>query len=88
MCEFCKYGYRNDSDIFPDGNFIRYSPNTNKFEIVAGSGDPYCDGLLEDVKFCPYCGEKLVITERKTVYMDDDFVMGTDGKPSLISKGD
>lgn len=27
---------------------------------VAETGDPFCKGWLDDIKYCPYCGRKLV----------------------------
>lgn len=64
MCSFCSnipddssVGWMGDERV--KNNLITYDTELKKFYIQVASGDPYETGILEDVKFCPYCGEKL-----------------------------
>lgn len=60
MCSFCEHilvGILHVGDLVDD--VIVYDPETEEFDIEIPDVDPYCGGILENVKFCPYCGEKL-----------------------------
>lgn len=59
MCEFCKR-ILDDAEVgWVDNNIITYDRKFDQFDIQTAAGDPYDTGILQDVKFCPYCGEKL-----------------------------
>lgn len=58
-CDFCKR-ILSDSEVgWIDKNIITYDREYNRFAIQTAAGDPYDTGILDDVKFCPYCGEQL-----------------------------
>lgn len=41
-----------------DGNYItRYEDDS--INIIAVTGDSFCEGSLRNVHYCPYCGRKL-----------------------------
>lgn len=56
MCSFCKQIFNQDESNAKDENHIYWDDG---FYILAVAGDPYDCGILEKVKFCPYCGRKL-----------------------------
>lgn len=57
MCNFCEHiGVDGE---WPDENKIVYDRKYDAFHIEAPDADPFCGGILQDVKFCPYCGESL-----------------------------
>ena len=59
MCSFCS-NIPDDSSVgWIKNNLITYDPEFKKFYIQVVSDDPYETGILENAKFCPYCGEKL-----------------------------
>lgn len=59
MCDFCRRIF-DDSEVgWVDNNLITYDRKFDQFDIQTVAGDPYDTGILSDVKFCPYCGEKL-----------------------------
>lgn len=60
MCSFCEKIYPLSKGGLPDENLITYDEVLDQFDIWAAAGDPYDTGVLQDVKFCPYCGEKLI----------------------------
>lgn len=69
MCEFCKN--IDEMHVIEDGYFKgQYLPNKNENQIVKdgdkfhiwsdGGGDCFqCGICVEDIAFCPKCGEKL-----------------------------
>lgn len=59
MCEFCSRILDDSGVGWIDDDLITYDPKFKRFYIQVASADPYDTGILEDVKFCPYCGEKL-----------------------------
>lgn len=59
MCYFCERILKESSIDWIDENLISYDEKSNEFNIQTASADPYDSGLLQNVKFCPYCGEKL-----------------------------
>lgn len=42
-----------------DGNYILYNASKNELDIFAETGDCFCEGVIENINYCPYCGEKL-----------------------------
>ena len=59
MCDFCER-ILDDADVrWVDNNLITYDRKFDQFDIRTAAGDPYDEGILDDVKFCPYCGERL-----------------------------
>lgn len=69
MCKFCEtiYPVEDTSDIafqrgkykdFKEDNYI-YADKDGTFNIEAQTGDPYESGIVENIKYCPYCGRKL-----------------------------
>lgn len=50
MCNFCERILDDKKVGWIDNNVIAYDQKFNQFNI---------QGILQDVKFCPYCGEKL-----------------------------
>lgn len=59
MCKFCEKIYPLHEGGIPDENVITYDDRYDQFDIWSDTGDPYDSGVLEDVKYCPYCGRKL-----------------------------
>lgn len=69
MCKFCDkiYPGKDVHDIvFAEGNYPDGGPESfitacddGTYDIIVDPGDPYELGLVPDIKFCPYCGEKL-----------------------------
>ncbi len=68
-CAFCKtiYPVEDTSDMafqrgkykdFKEDNYI-YADEDGTFNIEAQAGDPYESGIVENIKYCPYCGRKL-----------------------------
>lgn len=39
------------------GNYIYKCGDT--FHILAETGDGYCEGTVDEISYCPYCGRKL-----------------------------
>lgn len=60
MCSFCEKIYPLSKGSLPDENLIAYDEVLDQFDIWVATADPYDTGILQDVKFCPYCGEKLI----------------------------
>lgn len=69
MCEFCcKIGKLEKSskelleaDIIPKKNETQIVEFKNAFHLFFGCSDPFMSGIgIEDIKFCPICGRKLV----------------------------
>lgn len=58
-CEFCERIFDSSEVGWIDNNLITYDRKYDQFDIETAAGDPYDTGILQDVKFCPYCGEKL-----------------------------
>ena len=62
-CKFCKNITKHNEnpvgDNGDDSNYIDFNDRDNTFCIVAGTGDPYCFGAVEKIKYCPYCGKML-----------------------------
>lgn len=69
MCKFCEtiYPVEDTSDIafrsgkykdFQEENYI-FTDEDGAFCIEAQAGDPYESGIVENIKYCPYCGRKL-----------------------------
>lgn len=64
-CDFCKR-ILSDSEVgWIDENVVTYDNKCNRFAIQTAAGDPYDTGILDDVKFCPYCGEKMYFGKGK-----------------------
>ena len=60
MCDFCNHIVEDSEVGWIDDNIITYDRKFDEFSIQTAAGDPYDTGILQDVKFCPYCGEKLI----------------------------
>ena len=70
MCEFCENIYPDNdvSDIiFGRGKYSRFSihwfisvDDEGNFYLNVDPGDPYEIGIIDNVKYCPICGNKLV----------------------------
>ncbi len=60
MCNFCNHIVEDSDAGWHDSNIITYDRKFNTFSIEAATGDPYDASILQDVNFCPYCGEKLI----------------------------
>lgn len=58
MCGFCEEIYSLDEPL-PDKNCISYDKIMKQFDIWAATADPYDSGVIEDVRYCPYCGREL-----------------------------
>lgn len=62
MCEFCKNIATTNSEYFKEriegGDFIFQSEG--EFRILIDTGDSGCLGVLNNIRFCPMCGRKLV----------------------------
>lgn len=62
MCEFCKDIAFTDADymqaMIKGGDFIY--DYENGYGILIYTGDSGCPGCLNNIKFCPMCGRKLV----------------------------
>lgn len=62
-CDFCNRIY-DDSDVaWVDSNLIAYDKRFKMFDIQLNTADPFDGAILTDVKFYPYCGEKLRFKE-------------------------
>lgn len=59
MCIFCETIYNFDEYVSEHKDYISYDKQAKVFWLHANSGSRYTQGLLYDVKFCPYCGRKL-----------------------------
>ena len=42
-----------------DYNYMARNVIRDYISIVAVTGDPFCEGSVDDIKYCPYCGKKL-----------------------------
>ena len=60
MCDFCSHIVEDSEVGWDDSTLITYDRKFNMFSIEIGTGDPYDGAILQDVNFCPYCGEKLI----------------------------
>ena len=58
-CRFCEKIYDFEEYISENLDYISFDSECKKFWLHANSGDKYCQGLLYDVKYCPYCGKDL-----------------------------
>ena len=62
MCEFCKNIVNTNEEYFQKrikgGDFIFRSDK--EYGILIDTGDSGCLGCLNNVRFCPMCGRKLV----------------------------
>lgn len=81
MCDFCEFCFSIDSEIKPSKTHITYDRDSDQFDIQVETADPYDGGILEGVKFCPYCGEKLKITKRFTAEIEEEDNDPDRGKP-------
>lgn len=54
MCDFCNHIVEDSEVGWVDNNIITYDRRFDDFSIQTADG-----GILQDVKFCPYYGEKL-----------------------------
>ena len=43
-----------------DSNYLIHSWDGVGVSILASTGDPFCEGCVEDIKYCPYCGRELM----------------------------
>ena len=59
MCNFCEKIYPLSKGGLPDKNLIAYDETLDRFDIWTATADPYDSGIIEDVKYCPYCGKEL-----------------------------
>ena len=59
MCGFCKKIYPLSKGGLPDKNLIAYDEVLDQFDIWAATADPYDSVMIEDVRYCPYCGREL-----------------------------
>lgn len=55
-CNFCEH-IKDVSEDFINENCI--VKDKNQYDIIAVLADPFDWGLIERIKFCPYCGRKL-----------------------------
>ena len=69
MCEFCcKIGKLEKikqgafrGGYYPEKNETQIVEFENAFHLFVGCSDPFMSGIeIEDIKFCPICGRKLV----------------------------
>lgn len=62
MCEFCENIIESVKDLnealIKGGDFIYR--DDERIGIFIDTGDSGCPGSLDDVKYCPMCGRKLV----------------------------
>lgn len=59
-CLFCRKIYDSNDLNKPIGeSHIQYDEKMNKFNLYSCAPGWYWSSLLRDVKFCPYCGERL-----------------------------
>lgn len=42
-----------------DNYLARNNYDKDAIDIIAETGDPFCMGWVQDVKYCPYCGRHL-----------------------------
>lgn len=59
MCNFCKKIYTLSKGGLPNENCLAYDDELKQIDIWTYTGDPYDCGVVEKVRYCPYCGEKL-----------------------------
>lgn len=59
MCNFCERILDYSEVGWLNSNVITYDRKSDQFDIQTAAADPYDTSILQDVKFCPYCGEKL-----------------------------
>ena len=59
MCKFCEKIYPLSKGGLLNKNLIAYDETLDHFDIWAVIADPYDSGVIEDVKYCPYCGREL-----------------------------
>ncbi len=59
MCSFCEKIYQLIEGGLPNKNLIAYDKIWGQFDIWAATDDPYDSGIIEDVRYCPYCGRAL-----------------------------
>lgn len=61
MCEFCKNIVCSNEEFMQarikGGDFI--NKENDKYGILADTGDSGCLGYINDIHYCPMCGEKL-----------------------------
>ena len=55
-CDFCEH-IKDVTEDFNNENCI--VKDENQYDIIAVVADPFDWGLIERIKFCPYCGRKL-----------------------------
>lgn len=76
MCEFCEKIAINDEEFGKiriekkKTDFIFVSDN--KYNIFTDTGDSFCPGIVEDIRFCPNCGRDLLIQTNLKI-MGSDF---------------
>lgn len=62
-CLFCRKIYNSKDLDKPKGSsHIEFNEGSEEFILYSGNRDWYWYGVMRDVKFCPYCGEKLAYT--------------------------
>lgn len=57
-CSFCETIYQTDEYVDECLDYISQDDN-GKFWIHANNGDKYSQGLIYNVRYCPYCGKEL-----------------------------
>lgn len=57
MCNFCKKIYPLSEGGFPEESLIAHDEPLDQFDIWACN--PYDCVIIQDVKYCPYCGRNL-----------------------------
>lgn len=69
MCDFCKTIH--EQRVYYSGESYLYK-DENKISIIADTYDPLEYGILENVKFCPYCGRKLIKEQANALMVADE----------------
>ena len=63
MCKLCDLLYsveQADDKLFNEGNaHLVFYDKAGKLNIQVDTGDPYQEGILSDITYCPYCGRNL-----------------------------
>ena len=59
MCGFCEKIYDFEECVGDNADYISFDKDKRVFWLHANSGCKYYQGLIYDIKYCPYCAIEL-----------------------------